>query len=131
MNICLLNDSFPPQIDGVANTVVNYAQILKKHGHEPIVATPHIPGGEEDEKYDFPILRYPGIDVRDKVGYVASKKEESAAPAEAPVVEAVIDFSKVEIEPLFEDAVDEFPRNRSKIHFSWRSNAGYPRTPSS
>lgn len=28
--ICLLNDSFPPEIDGVANAVVNYA---KKH-HE-------------------------------------------------------------------------------------------------
>ena len=26
--ICLLNDSFPPLIDGVANAVVNYAQRL-------------------------------------------------------------------------------------------------------
>ena len=24
--ICLLNDSFPPEIDGVANAVVNYAK---------------------------------------------------------------------------------------------------------
>ena len=30
--ICLLNDSFPPLIDGVANTVVNYAQELTKLG---------------------------------------------------------------------------------------------------
>lgn len=30
MNICLLNDSFPPQIDGVANAVVNYAENLRK-----------------------------------------------------------------------------------------------------
>ena len=29
-SICLLNDSFPPLIDGVANTVVNYAQELTK-----------------------------------------------------------------------------------------------------
>lgn len=71
MNICLLNDSFPPQIDGVANAVVNYAENLKKHNHSPIVVTPKFPGGEEDEKYDFPILRYPGIDVRDRLGYVA------------------------------------------------------------
>lgn len=49
MNICLLNDSFPPQIDGVANAVVNYAENLKKHNHSPIVVTPKFPGGEEDE----------------------------------------------------------------------------------
>ena len=24
--ICLLNDSFPPQIDGVSNTTLNYAK---------------------------------------------------------------------------------------------------------
>ena len=29
-NVCLLNDSFPPLIDGVANAVVNYADILLK-----------------------------------------------------------------------------------------------------
>jgi hypothetical protein len=29
-HICLLNDSFPPQRDSVANTVVNYAAILHK-----------------------------------------------------------------------------------------------------
>ena len=71
MSICLLNDSFPPQIDGVANAVVNYAENLKKHNNYPVVVTPKNPGGEMDEKYDFPILRYPGIDVRDRVGYVA------------------------------------------------------------
>ena len=30
MNISLFNDSFPPEIDGVTNTVVNYAEILMK-----------------------------------------------------------------------------------------------------
>ena len=29
-SISLLNDSFPPLIDGVANTVVNYARELTK-----------------------------------------------------------------------------------------------------
>lgn len=70
MNICLLNDSFPPLIDGVANTVVNYANNLKKHGHDPVVVTPKYPENE-DEKYDFPILRYPGIDIREQIGYIA------------------------------------------------------------
>ena len=71
MNICLLNDSFPPLIDGVANAVVNYAENLKKHNNNPIVVTPKYPDGDTDAKYNFPILRYPGIDVRDRVGYVA------------------------------------------------------------
>lgn len=26
LNICLINDSFPPAIDGVANAVTNYAK---------------------------------------------------------------------------------------------------------
>ena len=39
-SICLLNDSFPPLIDGVANTVVNYAQELTKLGDRAIVVTP-------------------------------------------------------------------------------------------
>lgn len=55
MNICLLNDSFPPLIDGVANAVVNYAENLKKHNNNPIVVTPKYPDGDTDEKYNFPI----------------------------------------------------------------------------
>ena len=39
-SICLLNDSFPPLIDGVANTVVNYARELTKLGDRAIVVTP-------------------------------------------------------------------------------------------
>ena len=34
--ICLLNDSFPPEIDGVANAVVNYAKNITKSGETPL-----------------------------------------------------------------------------------------------
>ena len=68
-NICLLNDSFPPIIDGVANAVVNYARIIEKdHGHA-LVLTPQMPGSE-DRSYDFSIVRYPSIDTRKLIGYV-------------------------------------------------------------
>ena len=30
MKVTLLNDSFPPVIDGVANVVMNYAKILQE-----------------------------------------------------------------------------------------------------
>ena len=69
-SICLLNDSFPPVIDGVANAVTNYAlHIEKSHGHA-VVATPAYPGAD-DAGYPFPVLRYPSIDTRKLVGYVA------------------------------------------------------------
>ena len=69
-SICLLNDSFPPVIDGVANAVTNYAlHIEQEHGHA-VVATPAYPGAD-DSGFPFPVLRYPSVDTRKLVGYVA------------------------------------------------------------
>lgn len=68
--ICLLNDSFPPEIDGVANAVVNYAKNITKSGENAIVVTPAMPGAD-DSAFPFPVLRYPSIDTRKKLGYVA------------------------------------------------------------
>ena len=44
--ICLLNDSFPPIIDGVANAVVNYAENIEKHHGHAVVVTPAVPGAD-------------------------------------------------------------------------------------
>ena len=68
-NICLLNDSFPPVIDGVSNCVVNYAKNIKALGGSPLVATPSVEGSD-DGAFDFPVFRYPSIDTRKKLGYV-------------------------------------------------------------
>lgn len=68
--IALLNDSFPPVIDGVANAVVNYAGSIEAHHGHAVVVTPSVPG-VTDEGYDFPVLRYPSIDTRKLFGYVA------------------------------------------------------------
>lgn len=44
MKVTLLNDSFPPVIDGVANVVMNYAEIMHKEGlADVMVATPEYP----------------------------------------------------------------------------------------
>lgn len=68
--ICLLNDSFPPLIDGVANTVMNYAKQLQHFGQEPMVITPAIPDAQDD-RFPYPIRRYPSI-ITDKFeGYPA------------------------------------------------------------
>lgn len=68
--ICLLNDSFPPEIDGVANTVVNYAGILKDRNIPVSVVTPEVENSD-DSAFRFPVLRYPSLDLRDRVGYTA------------------------------------------------------------
>ena len=67
--ICLLNDSFPPTIDGVANAVLNYARNIEcNHGHA-LVVTPQVPGAD-DSIHDFSVVRYPSIDTRKLIGYV-------------------------------------------------------------
>lgn len=65
--VCLLNDSFPPLIDGVVNAVMNYADALPAAGFSPIVITPDHPQAE-DSLLPYPVIRYPSIDFRDKTG---------------------------------------------------------------
>ena len=60
--IALLNDSFPPLIDGVSNAVFNYAEQIKQHYGNPIVVTPEYPYAD-DSNYNYPILRYHSIDI--------------------------------------------------------------------
>lgn len=68
--ICLLNDSFPPLIDGVANAVVNYAENLHEFGDTPIVITPSHPQ-EDDRSFPYSVIRYPSVDLREWTGYMA------------------------------------------------------------
>lgn len=69
-SVCLLNDSFPPLIDGVANTVVSYARWLPEHGFDPVVVTPAHPDAQ-DSRFSYPVIRYPSIDLRNWMGYLA------------------------------------------------------------
>lgn len=68
--IALLNDSFPPLIDGVSNAVFNYAEQIKQHYGNPIVVTPEYPYAD-DSNYDYPILRYHSIDITRQLNVVA------------------------------------------------------------
>ena len=70
LNICLINDSFPPAIDGVANAVTNYAKIIARDYGSPTVVTPYYPDAD-DSVYDFPVVRYPSVDMTKLVGYRA------------------------------------------------------------
>ena len=68
--ICLINDSFPPQIDGVSNTVLNYAKNIETGGAHAMVVTPSHRQAE-DYKYPFPIVRYPSVTFNKMDGYMA------------------------------------------------------------
>ena len=60
INVCLLNDSFPPVIDGVANAVVNYGEIIStKNLGKATVVTPESPGAVDG--YPFDVVRYPSL----------------------------------------------------------------------
>ena len=69
LNVCLLNDSFPPLIDGVANTVINYAENLMAFGDKVTVAVPQYP--DVTDNYDYEVLRYPSFNTTKLVGYRA------------------------------------------------------------
>ena len=70
LHVCLINDSFPPAIDGVANAVVNYGRIISESLGEATVVTPDYPDAD-DSVYPFPVIRYPSIDMTKAVGYRA------------------------------------------------------------
>lgn len=89
LTVCLLNDSFPPVIDGVSNAVVNYAKNINEIGGKAIVAVPAYPGAD-DSGFPFPVRRYPSIDTRRLLGYVAGYPF-------SPEISAEIKSSGVEI----------------------------------
>ncbi len=65
--IGLFNDSFPPTIDGVANTVYNYAKILNRNFATPIVITPKYPNVVDE--YDFKVYRYSSAKITKEMPY--------------------------------------------------------------
>ena len=63
MKVCLLNDSFPPVIDGVVNVMQNYAEhLMSDHGASVMVGTPEYPDATYDD-YPYPVIPYPSINT--------------------------------------------------------------------
>ena len=63
MNVCLLNDSFPPAMDGVVNVVLNYGEhLVKDHGAAVAVGTPEYPGADYG-RYPYRVISYPSLDT--------------------------------------------------------------------
>ncbi len=68
-NVCLLNDSFPPLIDGVANAVINYAETIHSELGSATVVTPSYP--DYTDNFNFPVVRYSSVDTQKLIGYRA------------------------------------------------------------
>ena len=68
LHVGLLNDSFPPQIDGVANVVKNYADILTREYGRATVVTPAYPH-TDDSKYPYEVIRTVSFNTTKWVGY--------------------------------------------------------------
>ncbi|MBP5281030.1 MAG: glycosyltransferase [Lachnospiraceae bacterium] len=87
MRVCLLNDSFPPVIDGVVNVVMNYAKIMTEENlASPMVGTPRYPDAEY-ENYPYPVVPYQSFDTTAIVsGYRAGN------PFETKAIEEMVAF---------------------------------------
>lgn len=64
--IGIFNDSFPPIMDGVTQTVLNYVDWLRGNGYQPCVVTPSNP-----VKTDVPykVIRYFSLPIRSRYPY--------------------------------------------------------------
>ena len=70
LKVCLMNDSFPPLIDGVANTVMNYAKVINENSGKAVVAVPFYPGAD-DSGFSYKIIRYPSLNTEKFIDYRA------------------------------------------------------------
>ena len=59
LTVGLFNESFPPTIDGVSNTVVNYARIIHADYGVSVVVTPKYKDVIDD--YPFKVIRYQSL----------------------------------------------------------------------
>ena len=87
MKICLLNESFPPVIDGVVNVLMNYADyMMRDFGASIEVGTPEYPDGKYDE-YPYKVVAYPSFDTTEQTnGY------RTGNPLVGKAVTALADF---------------------------------------
>ena len=69
LKIGLFSDSFPPNLDGVSNAVLNYARQIEAHYGKAIVAAPFYKNQTDD--YAFDVVRYHSIKMMDKMSYRA------------------------------------------------------------
>jgi phosphatidylinositol alpha 1,6-mannosyltransferase len=63
MRIAIITESFPPDVNGVANSVLRVAEHLHARGHEPLVVAPAPSSGRRAVagKLPYPVVRVPSV----------------------------------------------------------------------
>src|SRR6185436_17981296 len=63
MRVAIITESFPPDVNGVANSVVRVAEHLHSRGHEPLVVAPLPAVGRRaiTGKLPYPVVRVPSV----------------------------------------------------------------------
>jgi phosphatidylinositol alpha 1,6-mannosyltransferase len=63
MRIAIITESFPPDVNGVAHTVVRVAENLVRKGHHPLVIAPESARAttDDDDMFPYPVERVPSI----------------------------------------------------------------------
>ena len=60
MNICMFTNTYLPHVGGVARSVANFTEDLRKTGHRVLVVAPTFPDRQPGEDADK-VLRVPAI----------------------------------------------------------------------
>ncbi len=71
MRIGLFSDTYVPEVNGVAVSILTLQEELMKHGHEVFIITTH--SSLFNKQKDGNILRLPGIELKKLYGYVMSQ----------------------------------------------------------
>jgi len=62
MRVAIITESFPPDVNGVANTVLRVADQLTSKGHHPLVIAPQPPRGTRQVgPFRYPVVRIPAV----------------------------------------------------------------------
>ena len=73
MRVAIITESFPPDVNGVAHSVLRVAELLNRYGHDPLVIAPQPTRETEKPKRDlfpFPVVRVPAVPLP---GYPSSR----------------------------------------------------------
>ncbi|WP_117212861.1 glycosyltransferase family 4 protein [Allorhizocola rhizosphaerae] len=61
MRVAIITESYAPDVNGVANSVVRVAGHLVARGHEPLVIAPRPRGARQAAPMGYPVLRLPSL----------------------------------------------------------------------